>query len=50
MVWTVEDIATLDELLTYRALGATRIGCSKTREILEECKRRALVDEWHSDS
>jgi deoxyribose-phosphate aldolase len=36
-------IATLDDLLTYRALGATRIGASKTREILEECKRRVAL-------
>jgi deoxyribose-phosphate aldolase len=30
----------LDALLAFRALGATRIGTSKTRDILEECRRR----------
>jgi deoxyribose-phosphate aldolase len=30
----------LDQLLAFRALGATRIGASRSREILEECKRR----------
>ncbi len=38
-------IATLDDLLTYRALGATRIGCSKTKEIMEECRQRVFSNE-----
>ena len=33
-------IRDLDTLLQYRAAGATRIGASRTAEILEECKRR----------
>jgi deoxyribose-phosphate aldolase len=34
-------IRDLDSLLAYRALGVTRIGASRTVDILEECKRRA---------
>ena len=30
----------LDALLAFVALGATRIGTSRTRDILEECRRR----------
>jgi deoxyribose-phosphate aldolase len=30
----------LDMLLTVRALGVTRVGASKTAEILDECKKR----------
>jgi len=30
----------LDMLLAVRAIGVTRVGASKTAEILEECKRR----------
>jgi deoxyribose-phosphate aldolase len=30
----------LDALLSFRALGATRVGTSRTRDILEECRRR----------
>ncbi len=33
-------IKDLDALLAFRALGVTRIGCSRTTEILEDCKRR----------
>ena len=33
-------IRTLDQLLAFRALGASRVGASRTRDILEECKRR----------
>lgn len=33
-------IRDLDTLLAHRALGVTRIGASRTAEILEECKRR----------
>jgi deoxyribose-phosphate aldolase len=30
----------LDKLLDVRALGVTRVGASRTREILDECKKR----------
>lgn len=30
----------LDSLLAVRALGVTRVGASRTREILDECRRR----------
>jgi deoxyribose-phosphate aldolase len=30
----------LDKLLEVRALGVTRVGATRTRDILEECKRR----------
>ena len=30
----------LDRLLAVRALGVTRVGASRTREMLDECKRR----------
>jgi deoxyribose-phosphate aldolase len=33
-------IRDMDSLLAYRALGVTRIGASRTAEMLEECKRR----------
>jgi deoxyribose-phosphate aldolase len=33
-------IRDLDRLLLFRALGATRIGASRSAEILDECKRR----------
>ena len=33
-------IRDLDAVLAYRALGVTRIGASRTAEMLEECKRR----------
>jgi deoxyribose-phosphate aldolase len=33
-------IRTLDTVLEMRALGVTRIGASRTEQILEECKRR----------
>lgn len=33
-------IRDLDRLLVFRALGATRIGASRTAEILDECRRR----------
>jgi deoxyribose-phosphate aldolase len=33
-------VRTLDKLLEVRALGVTRIGASRTVDILEECKRR----------
>lgn len=33
-------IRDLDTLLAYRALGITRCGASRTRDILDECRRR----------
>jgi deoxyribose-phosphate aldolase len=33
----------LDMLLAFRALGVSRMGCSRTAEILEECKRRVEI-------
>ena len=30
----------LDQLLAVRALGVTRVGASRTQDILDECKRR----------
>jgi deoxyribose-phosphate aldolase len=33
-------IRDLDAVLMFRSLGASRIGCSRTDEILEECKLR----------
>jgi deoxyribose-phosphate aldolase len=30
----------LDALLAVRALGVTRVGCTRTVEVLEDCKRR----------
>jgi deoxyribose-phosphate aldolase len=33
-------IRTLDKLLEVRALGVTRVGASRTAEILDECRRR----------
>lgn len=35
-------IRDLDTLLAFRALGVSRIGASRTVEILEECKRRQM--------
>jgi deoxyribose-phosphate aldolase len=34
-------IRDLDTVLMFRKLGASRIGCSRTDEILEECQRRS---------
>ena len=36
-------IRTLDKLLEYRAAGATRIGASRTAEMLDECRKRLEV-------
>ena len=33
-------IRDLDKLLEFRALGVTRVGASRTAEILDECRRR----------
>jgi deoxyribose-phosphate aldolase len=30
----------LDMALAVRKIGVTRFGCTRTREILEECRRR----------
>ena len=36
-------IRSLDMALILREAGATRLGCSKTAEVLEECRRRQVV-------
>jgi len=36
-------IRDLDALLAFRAAGATRVGASRTRDILDECRRRLAV-------
>jgi deoxyribose-phosphate aldolase len=42
-------VADLDFLLAVRETGATRSGCSKTREVLDELRRRlALADQARS--
>ncbi|MGD1103640.1 MAG: deoxyribose-phosphate aldolase [Terriglobia bacterium] len=33
-------IRDLDQLLAFRALGASRVGASRTKDILEDCRRR----------
>ncbi len=33
-------IRDLDTILAMRALGVTRVGCSRTAEVLDECRRR----------
>jgi deoxyribose-phosphate aldolase len=33
-------IRDLDALLAVRAIGVTRVGATRTADILEECKRR----------
>jgi deoxyribose-phosphate aldolase len=35
-------IRDLDQLLTFRALGASRVGASRTKDILEDCRRRLI--------
>lgn len=35
-------IRTLDQLLEVRALGVTRVGATRTKEILDECKQRLI--------
>ncbi len=37
-------VRSMDRLLEVRALGVTRIGASRTVEILDECKRRLGLD------
>jgi deoxyribose-phosphate aldolase len=36
-------VRTLDRLLEVRALGVTRVGASRTEDILDECKQRLGV-------
>jgi len=36
-------VRTLDKLLEVRAVGVTRVGASRTKDILDECKRRLGV-------
>jgi len=36
-------IRTLDRALEVRALGVTRFGCTRTAEVLDECKRRLQI-------
>jgi len=33
-------VRTLDKLLEVRAIGVTRVGASRTAEILDQCRRR----------
>jgi deoxyribose-phosphate aldolase len=33
-------VRTLDALLEMRALGVTRVGASRTQEMLDECRQR----------
>ena len=33
-------VRTLDRLLEVRAIGVTRVGASRTTDILDECKKR----------
>jgi len=35
-------IRDLDQLLAFRALGASRVGASRTKDILEDCRRRLI--------
>ncbi|HEX6987249.1 MAG TPA: hypothetical protein VF170_17865, partial [Planctomycetaceae bacterium] len=35
----------LDRLLEVRALGVTRVGASRTKEMLDECRRRLGLPE-----
>ena len=37
-------IRTLDDLLIYRSLGVSRIGASRTKDMLEDCRR--LLGKW----
>jgi deoxyribose-phosphate aldolase len=37
-------IRNLDQLLAFRALGVSRVGASKTKDILEDCRR--LLGKW----
>lgn len=37
-------IRNLDQLLNFRALGASRVGSSRTKDILEDCRR--LLGKW----
>jgi len=35
-------IRDLDQLLAFRALGVSRVGASRTKDILEDCRRRLI--------
>lgn len=35
-------IRSLDQLLTFRPLGISRVGASRTKDILEDCRRRLI--------
>ena len=35
-------IRNLDQLLAFRTLGVSRVGASKTKDILEDCRRRLI--------
>jgi deoxyribose-phosphate aldolase len=37
-------VRNLDQLLAFRGLGASRVGASKTKDILEDCRR--LLGKW----
>jgi deoxyribose-phosphate aldolase len=37
-------IRTLDEVLAFRSLGVSRVGASRTKDILEDCRR--LLGKW----
>lgn len=37
-------IRSLDQLLAFRALGVSRVGASKTKDILEDCRR--MLGKW----
>ncbi len=36
-------VRTLDKLLEVRAIGVTRVGASRTKDILDECRRRIAL-------
>ena len=38
-------IRDLDTLLEFRGLGATRVGASRSKEILDDCRRRLGLDD-----
>ena len=38
-------VRTLDKLLEVRAIGVTRVGATRTVEMLEECKTRLAQQE-----
>jgi deoxyribose-phosphate aldolase len=42
-------IRTLDALLEVRAIGVSRSGATRTKEMLDECKQRLASTELHSE-